>query len=1036
MSGDSRAALEAALADRYAIERELGRGGMATVYLARDLKHDRPVALKLLHPELTASMGDDRFQREIRLAARLQHPHILTVLDSGESAGRLWFTMPYVEGESLRDRLRRERQLPVEDALRIAREAAQALQYAHEHDVVHRDIKPENLLLTRDGNTLVSDFGIAKALGGASEDKLTETGLAVGTPAYMSPEQAAGDRGMDARTDVYSLAAVLYEMLAGEPPFTGATTQAMLVKRLTEPAPSVRATRPNVPEGVDQAIRKALAPVAADRFSNIALLAQALQAAPAVTTSSAPAIPVPAAPSKPAAGGEGATPRARRIPVAALTLVLGLLIGLGVLFAWRRNHGDTVAAGERRIAVLPFQNLGDSADAYFADGITDAVRGKLTAIPGMRVTASNSTAEYRGTTKTPQEIGRELGVDYLLVGKVRWQKGGDGTSRVQVSPELIEVATADARWQEPFDAALTDVFQVQADVAGRVAQALDVAIGTQQQQALADRPTRNLAAYDAYLKGEAARSFGNNPVTLRQATGFHEQAVALDSGFVAAWAALSEAASMLYATGTPSAAVSGPCPYPQRTGPSPSTPTTPTAIGHWETTTAGSRLTPARAVEQYAKGLKLAPADADVLRGLGLAEQALGQWENSVGHLRQSQSLDPRSSSTVTTLGSVLLWLRRYGEALASLDNALALAPSSLDAIENRAMVFLAQGELARAKAGLAQPPPGVDLPTFVAYMATFWDLYWVLEPDQRALLKRLTPSAFDGDAGTWGLALAGAYEVDGDMRRAAAYGDSARAAFEQQLHGRSGGCPAPGAAGGGAGVPGPQGRRHPRGDARGRDPADFGRRPERHLLSASAGADLHPGGRAGQGAGSARAAAPDPVLPVARLAPDRPHLRSDPQAPPLSAAGERSEVKATRLTLAVVFLGFIGISQARAQTNKDETEVAAVITKFKAKDPDLAGVFASAAGYAVFPTVGKGGIGLGGARGGGRVYQGGRLIGRSTLTQVTVGLQLGGQAYSEVVFLKDEASLEKLQARPAQARRAGLGGGAHRARGRRSRLP
>src|SRR5215212_9399780 len=198
---------------------------MATVYLAHDLRHDRPVALKVLHPELAASLGPDRFQREIRFAARLQHPHILTVHDSGEAAGQLWFTMPYVEGESLRDRLRRERQLPLEDALQIAREAARALDYAHRHGVVHRDIKPENILLTRDGSTLVADFGIARALGG--DDGLTQTGMAVGTPAYMSPEQAAGDRTIDGRTDQFSLASVLYEMLAGEAPWTGPTAQAV-----------------------------------------------------------------------------------------------------------------------------------------------------------------------------------------------------------------------------------------------------------------------------------------------------------------------------------------------------------------------------------------------------------------------------------------------------------------------------------------------------------------------------------------------------------------------------------------------------------------------------------------------------------------------------------------------------------------------------------------------------------------------------------------------------------------------------------------
>src|SRR5262249_51300941 len=210
---------------------------MATVYLAQDLKHDRPVALKVLRPELAASLGPERFQREIELAARLQHPHILSVHDSGEAAGQLWFTMPYVEGESLRDRLRRERQLPVEDALRITLEAAQALQYAHEHGVVAPDLKPENLLLTKDGSTLVADFGIARALGG--DEHLTQTGMSVGTPAYMSPEQASGDKALDARTDIYSLGAVFYEMLAGEPPYTGPTAQAIVMKPFTEPVPSV-----------------------------------------------------------------------------------------------------------------------------------------------------------------------------------------------------------------------------------------------------------------------------------------------------------------------------------------------------------------------------------------------------------------------------------------------------------------------------------------------------------------------------------------------------------------------------------------------------------------------------------------------------------------------------------------------------------------------------------------------------------------------------------------------------------------------------
>jgi eukaryotic-like serine/threonine-protein kinase len=780
---DLRSQLQAGLSGSYTFERELGRGGMATVFLAQDLKHDRPVALKVLHPELAASLGPDRFLREIKLAARLQHPHILTVLDSGEAGGRLWFTMPFVEGESLRDRLRRERQLPVEDAVRITREAAQALQYAHEHGVVHRDIKPENLLLTRDGNTLVADFGIARGLqaGGGSDEKLTDTGLVVGTPAYMSPEQASGDRTLDARSDVYSLGSVLYEMLAGEPPFSAPTMQAMIVKRLTEPPPSARAARATVAEPVDQAIRKALAPLAADRFGTAAQFAQALQAGATTTAErtvvvSAPSTAPPPSTAVPSSAGR------RRFPVAAAALVIGLLVGGGALFAWRHGHPDTGAGddSERRIAVLPFENVGDSADAYFADGMTDAVRGKLTAVPSMRVIGSNSSRQYKGTTKTPQEIGRELGVDYLLVGKVRWAKLPGGASRVQVSPELIDTRTADARWQRPFDAALTDVFQVQADIAGQVAQALDVELGSTQQKALAARPTQNLAAYDLYLKGQAQYAFGPGAATLRQATRYFEQAVALDSGFVAAWVSLSISSGLMYSNGVPLPALTDRARVAaeRALALAPHDPSGYWALGAYYRVI----VQPDRAVEQLTKGLAFAPNDPNLLRSLGLNETTLGRWDAAVEHFRRSLRLDPRSANTQGALGDALLWLHRLDEAVAANDAALALQPTSLGLLNSKVLIQLARGDLNAARATLAQPPDGVDLPAFVAYMATYYDLYWPLSDEQRALLTRLTPASFDGDATSWGLALMGAYEMKGDRRRAAAYADSARAALEQQL--------------------------------------------------------------------------------------------------------------------------------------------------------------------------------------------------------------------------------------------------------------
>ncbi|HEX6645346.1 MAG TPA: serine/threonine-protein kinase, partial [Gemmatimonadales bacterium] len=473
--------LAAGLATAYSLERELGRGGMATVFLARDLKHKRPVALKVLHPELSQALGPERFRREIDTAARLQHPHILTVHDSGEAGGRLWYTMPFVEGESLRDRLRRERQLPVDEALRIAREAALALDYAHRHGVIHRDVKPENLLLSADGDTLVADFGIARSLEGA-DDALTQTGVVIGTPAYMSPEQASGEAALDARSDVYALGSVLYEMLAGEPPFTGPTAQAITAKRFRDPVPSVRRVRSSVPEGVDRALQRALALVPADRFATAAAFEKAL-AASADRQDTSDAHP-------------------RRIGVLVGTAVL-LTLALAAIFAWTRR-AVPAQEGTKRIAVLPFENLGDSSDAYFADGLTDAIRGKLAAVPGFEVIASTSTSEYRGTAKSPSQIARELGVRYLLLGRVRWDKGGN-ISRIEVSPELIELALAGApatRWQQPFSAALTGIFEVQADIATRVASALDVALAAETRSRIAARPTASLEAYDAFLQGQ------------------------------------------------------------------------------------------------------------------------------------------------------------------------------------------------------------------------------------------------------------------------------------------------------------------------------------------------------------------------------------------------------------------------------------------------------------------------------------------------------------------------------------------------------
>jgi len=646
-----------ALTGRYTIERELGRGGMATVYLARDLRHDRPVALKIMHPELAATLGPERFLREVRTTARLQHPHILPVLDSGETQGQLWYTMPYVRGESLRDRLRRESQLPVETALELARQIALALDCAHREGVVHRDLKPENILLS-DGQALVADFGVAKAFEAGGE-RLTETGLAVGTPVYMAPEQASGGV-VDARSDIYTLGSVLYEMLAGEPPFSGPTAQAIIARQLTEAPRPLRQLRETVPEAVALAVAKALAKAPADRFSTASEFARAL-AAPVTTLATSTAVSTPATRPGPAPAG---SPTRRRVPVVAVALGLGFLIGVGILFAWWRtgiggNAED--ASGPKRLVVLPFENLGDSADAYFADGMTNEIRGKLASLPGLEVIARASSERYDRSTKSPQQIGRELRVDYLLTGTVRWAKRADGTSRVQVTPELVRTASAATTWQAPFEAPLTDVFQVQADIAGRAAHALDVALSDSARRVLAQHPTGSLDAYTLYLRG---RYHWNTRTRegLAKAVTYFQQAIERDSAYALAYAGLADAYLNL----------------------------------------ADYRFLPGAEAIRKAKGmagraLELDETLAEAHASLGGVLESERDWRGAEAEYRRAIALDPNYPTVHQWYALLLPKLGRSTEAIREIRRAQALDPLSLPINNDVGVVLQDTGDSAAA---------------------------------------------------------------------------------------------------------------------------------------------------------------------------------------------------------------------------------------------------------------------------------------------------------------------------------------------------
>ena len=433
--------LRAAIADRYAVETELGRGGMATVYLAHDRKHDRKVALKVLRADVSESLGADRFVREIRLAARLNHPNILPVFDSGEVTTEngppmLFYVMPVIEGRTLRERLQESLELSVDETISIACGIAAALDYAHKNDVVHRDIKPENILL-HGGHALVADFGIGKALTSASTGAgITQVGVSVGTPAYMSPEQAAGDDDLDGRSDLYSLGCTMFEMLTGKVPFTGATTSSVIAQRFTTIAPAVVTLRPSVPGTVNRAVAQLLEREPANRFRT---------------------------------GGELIDVIRQKLPLPDPT--------------------------DKSIAVLPFANMSADADnEYFSDGITEEIINALVQVPGLRVAARTSVFAFKGKSEDLRAVAEKLGVQSLLEGSVR--KAGN---RIRITAQLINAADGLHIWSERFDRELDDIFEVQDDIARAIASRLKAQL--EPEATLVKPPTTDLRAYDLYLRG-------------------------------------------------------------------------------------------------------------------------------------------------------------------------------------------------------------------------------------------------------------------------------------------------------------------------------------------------------------------------------------------------------------------------------------------------------------------------------------------------------------------------------------------------------
>jgi serine/threonine-protein kinase len=607
--------LESGLLGRYTLERELGQGGMAVVFLAHDLRHDRKIALKVLRPEISAEIGAERFLREIKMAAGLTHPHILPVYDSGEAGGLLFYVMPNMEGRSLRERLDRERQLPLEEALRITREVAAALDYAHRHHVVHRDIKPENILL-HEGAAMVADFGIGKALSGSGS--ITQTGMALGTPAYMSPEQGSGESDIDGRSALYSLGCVLYEMLSGEPPFTGPTAQAIIAKRFVSPIPKVRTTR-DVPEAVDQAVTRALARTPVDRYPTAAEFAEALRLTQLAQPEAQKSTPAPKA-----------------------------------------------------IAVLPLANMSaDPENEYFSDGMTEEIINALAKVPGVQVASRTSSFAFKGKQVDIRQVGERLGVASVLEGSVR--KVGN---RIRITAQLVNVENGYHLWSETYDRQLEDVFAIQDEISRAIVEALKLRLGSDAEHLVV--PTKNLEAYNLYLKGRFFFNKFTEP-GLRKALELFQLALLQDPGYARAYAGIADVwCNLADDWVAPDEAYPRAKAAAERAlQRDPELAEAITSIGKvlcWhEWNFAGAE-------QQLQRAVALSPNYAEAHYVLGTALPLVGRLNEAIEAIRKALALDPLSASYSEWLARFLLYSKDYEGAIAEAQKTFELDEVSLRA--------------------------------------------------------------------------------------------------------------------------------------------------------------------------------------------------------------------------------------------------------------------------------------------------------------------------------------------------------------------
>jgi eukaryotic-like serine/threonine-protein kinase len=743
---------------------------MSRVFLAEEIALGRQVVVKVLAPDLAASVNAQRFRREIQLAARLQHPHIVPLLSTGVTDGIPYYTMPFIEGETLRARLARVGALPIYDIEKILAEVLSALDYAHRHDVVHRDIKPGNILLTGH-HAVVTDFGVAKAISAATDPDgtVTATGMVVGTPAYMAPEQAAGDRMLDHRADLYAIGAVAYEMLTGGLLFSQRSTQAMLAAHATELPEPVTKRRAAIPPRLADLVMQALQKNPADRPQSAEEMLKVVENAITSGTGGSP-------PPHPRQSSIG--PRLRRPTVMAVGIA-GLLVLLssssGYWYRHRRVEVAEVRDAAPSLAVLPFENLGRPDDAYFADGMTDEIRNRLGGLSGLRIVGRQSAQRYIKSDKSIQQIGRELGVKYLLTGTVRWDRS-NGHSMVRVSPALLRVSDGTQLWSEPSQDQVNGVFKIESEVAERVARELQVRLPREEFAQLSIAPTQNLAAYDDYLRGR--RDFDNGRAG--SSIPFFERAAIADPKFALALAYLGRARVDVFwdwggGTGVDSL-IAARKEIDSALALDPKLAAAHTALGDFYY---HAQLDYANAAKEFAEAERLAPNDPDPVEWGGYVERRQAHWTEGLRDLRRANALDPRRPGIKTGIADLLRWLRRYDESDEM--NRQALAVDSTWTLAYTLMISNAIDRDGNTDSALKliRRLRKVDSTN----RQIVWQNSWIIRGDKRLRgLVRLSSSDNRNDSVNYYIAVAAMAQADGDRRTMLAAADSVIANASREL--------------------------------------------------------------------------------------------------------------------------------------------------------------------------------------------------------------------------------------------------------------